>query len=167
MIKLTDMPKLKKDNVIFKGLGKKAIKGIEYWIAIKCNNPLCSNTIGTHRHNKGRVKYCSASCFHSHRKIKAKWNTRCAQCSNLITRCKSHITAHKHCFCNNTCKGKYAGTHYSIFKKYKYDSSCKWGKFFAVSRKLKLCHRSTAYLEEYIQKHPEHLRWVYYTEDDA
>lgn len=58
-------------------------------------------------------KYCSAKCHH--KDMKKEYKYKCAECGKDVFRTKNGIT--HNVFCNDICKGRYAGKNYKV-KKY-------------------------------------------------
>lgn len=53
-------------------------------------------------------RFCSAKCHHQ--SMRKEFEYKCAECGGGVIRAKENITTNV--FCNDKCKGKYAGKHY-------------------------------------------------------
>jgi predicted HNH restriction endonuclease len=74
-----------------------------------CGEDIPNRELSTNNKKYKAKKFCSAKCHHQSMKQEFKYN--CAECGEIVIRTKNNIVTNV--FCDNTCKGKYAGKHYN------------------------------------------------------
>lgn len=79
----------------------------------KCGEEIPRNGMSVNNKKYQSKKFCSAKCHHEF--MKKEFEYKCAECGEKVIRKKDNIATNV--FCDNVCKGKYAGKHYSTSTK--------------------------------------------------